>query len=209
MATGRIPINGTAAIQETIVDAKGDLIVGTGADAVARLAVGTNTHVLTADSTTATGLKWAAAAGGGKVLKVEEIEYSTSTTIASTELTDTGLSGSITPSAATSKVLVIVQQIYRISRSNQQQIAANFKLLRGATDIISSGQYIEIISGASTSENQALTNSFVVFKLDSPNTTSSTTYKTQMAVQTTAQSGQIVAQTGSTVSRLILLEIGA
>ena len=60
MATGRIPINGTAAIQETIVDAKGDLIVGTGADAVARLAVGTNGHTLVADSSVSpTGLKWA------------------------------------------------------------------------------------------------------------------------------------------------------
>ena len=60
MATGRIPINGTAAIQETIVDAKGDLIVGTGADAVARLAVGTNGHTLVADSGAATGLAYSA-----------------------------------------------------------------------------------------------------------------------------------------------------
>jgi hypothetical protein len=68
MATGRIPINGTAAIQETIVDAKGDLIVGTGADAVARLAVGTNGHTLVADSSVSpTGLKWAAPAAGGFV----------------------------------------------------------------------------------------------------------------------------------------------
>ena len=44
----------------TAIDAKGDLIAGTGADAFSRLAVGTNNHVLTADSTTATGLKWAA-----------------------------------------------------------------------------------------------------------------------------------------------------
>jgi len=44
----------------TAIDAKGDLIAGTGADTFSRLAVGTNTHVLTADSTTATGLKWAA-----------------------------------------------------------------------------------------------------------------------------------------------------
>jgi hypothetical protein len=57
VATGRIPINGTAAIQSTIVDAKGDLIAGTGSDAVARLAVGANDTVLTADSSEATGLK--------------------------------------------------------------------------------------------------------------------------------------------------------
>lgn len=52
-----------AGISATIVDAKGDLIAATAADTVARLAVGTNDQVLTADSAQATGLKWAAATG--------------------------------------------------------------------------------------------------------------------------------------------------
>lgn len=58
MTIGRIP--GATGIQPTIVDAKGDIIAATAADSVTRLAVGTNNQVLTADSTTATGLKWAA-----------------------------------------------------------------------------------------------------------------------------------------------------
>jgi hypothetical protein len=49
----------TNAIQNTIVDAKGDLISATAADTPARLAVGTNGQVLTADSTASTGIKWA------------------------------------------------------------------------------------------------------------------------------------------------------
>jgi len=58
--TVTLNLDTTAVIQPTIVDAKGDIIAATGADAVSRLAVGANNTVLTADSSTATGLKWAA-----------------------------------------------------------------------------------------------------------------------------------------------------
>lgn len=51
-------------IPATIFDAKGDIIAATAADTASRLAVGTNGQVLTADSTTATGLKWATSAAG-------------------------------------------------------------------------------------------------------------------------------------------------
>jgi hypothetical protein len=59
MSIGRVP--GQTGIQPSIVDAKGDIIAATAADSVSRLAVGSNNQVLTADSSTATGLKWAAA----------------------------------------------------------------------------------------------------------------------------------------------------
>jgi len=52
----------------TAIDAKGDLVAGTGADTFSRLAVGANDTVLTADSTAATGLKWATVASGGMTL---------------------------------------------------------------------------------------------------------------------------------------------
>jgi hypothetical protein len=53
-------IGQSTAINPTIVDAKGDIIAATAADTVARLAVGANNTVLTADSATSTGLKWSA-----------------------------------------------------------------------------------------------------------------------------------------------------
>lgn len=54
-----------AKIPLSIADAKGDLIVATAADTVAKLGVGSDTQILTVDSTTATGLKWAAPAASG------------------------------------------------------------------------------------------------------------------------------------------------
>lgn len=52
-------------VDESVLTTKGDLYVATASATPARLGVGTNDHVLTADSTQATGVKWAAAAGGG------------------------------------------------------------------------------------------------------------------------------------------------
>jgi hypothetical protein len=55
--------NANAAVSATVIDAKGDLLAGTAADTLSRIAVGANATVLTADSAEATGMKWAAAAG--------------------------------------------------------------------------------------------------------------------------------------------------
>jgi len=72
------------AIQNAIVDAKGDLIAATAADTPARLAVGTNGQVLTADSTAATGLAWATPASGGGMTLLQTVTLSgTSTTTSS------------------------------------------------------------------------------------------------------------------------------
>ena len=59
MAIGRIPEPGTG-IPESIIAAKGDILTGTANDTPAVLSVGTNTYTLVADSSQATGLKWAA-----------------------------------------------------------------------------------------------------------------------------------------------------
>lgn len=63
MTVGRIP-SVEGGIQPTLLDAKGDLIAASAADTPQRLAVGSNNQVLTADSSTATGLKWATPASG-------------------------------------------------------------------------------------------------------------------------------------------------
>jgi len=60
-----LAVNTGTFIAETLIDAKGDLVVGSANDTAARLAVGTDGFVLTADAAEATGLKWAASSGGG------------------------------------------------------------------------------------------------------------------------------------------------
>ena len=86
MSTGRLGAGDTA-IQPTIFDAKGDLIVATAADTPARLAVGSANQVLTVDSSTATGLKWATASSGGMTQLATGSMSGTTTSI-------TGISGS-------------------------------------------------------------------------------------------------------------------
>jgi len=71
--------NAGAAVTKATVDAKGDLIAGTADNTIARLAVGANDTILTADSSTATGLKWAApAVAGGMTLISETVASSLS-----------------------------------------------------------------------------------------------------------------------------------
>lgn len=193
------------AIQNAIVDAKGDLIAASAADTPARLAVGTNGQVLTADSTTATGLKWATAAGGGKVLQVVTGTYSTQTTITSTSYVDTNLTATITPSASTSKILVMTMTPYLMFRSDT--------FLDGFLQIVRTSTSIAIgqmsINAATAAGETNLAHELNMSILDSPATTSATTYKMQGRVKTGTNSETLRTSRDGLISTIILMEIGA
>jgi hypothetical protein len=92
---------------QTPLTTKGDLFTFSTVDA--RLGVGTNGQTLVADSTAATGLKWATPSGGGKLLQVVSATTTSSYSNATTTFTDvTGLTATITPTLATSKILVMI-----------------------------------------------------------------------------------------------------
>lgn len=58
MSISRVP--GTSGIQETLINAKGDLIVGLADNTAGLLTLGSNNAVLTVDTSTSVGMKWTA-----------------------------------------------------------------------------------------------------------------------------------------------------
>lgn len=187
---------------------KGDLYTYSTTDA--RLGVGTNGQILTADSTAATGIKWATPAGGGKVLQVVQATSTTATTVTSTTTYgDLGLSVSITPSSATSKVLILVSQNIYGYRTSANNTGYAVQIVRDSTAVWtpSTGNYMSgyILVGGAPSGTTAVYNTLNMSYLDSPATTSAITYKTQGR----ASGGGVVGQESSNSSSIIVMEIAA
>ena len=158
------------------------------------------------------GSAWAAiggGGGGGKVLQVVSASTTTVTSVTGTTLTDTNITASITPSSATSKVLVLVAATCQmLSSGSVNQIGMGINLLRGATVIFednSSGEGFYFTTGYSGyHQAQAIT---TINHLDSPATTSSTTYKIQ--IRSNAAANTAKTSDNSRTSSIILMEIGA
>ena len=108
-----VALDDSNAIQNAIVDAKGDLIGATAADTPARVAVGTNGQVLTADSTAATGLAWTSISSGAY------------TSLATGSLT--GASVTISSISSSYRDLVLVVNNLSLSNSDEFAIRINGK----------------------------------------------------------------------------------
>ena len=142
-------------------------------------------------------LSWA---GAGKILQVVQGTYATQVTTATSTFIDTGLSASITPTSASNKVLVMVSHPQCVKTSSSGAVA--LRILRGATSI-----YQATGNGLYTGTTLDLYGGFTFSYLDSPSTTSSTTYKTQFA--SNQNSGTVYVQSDNFTSTIILLEVAA
>jgi type II secretory pathway component GspD/PulD (secretin) len=137
------------------------------------------------------------------VLQVVSATYSTVASSSSTTYADTGLSLAITPSSATSKVLCLVVQAGCAKDNGNSENALKLRLVRASTTI-----YEPMNRGFWTGIDNSIRQFTVTMNyLDSPATTSATTYKTQFA--NFNASAEVRVQVDSMPSSIVLLEIGA
>jgi hypothetical protein len=167
-----------SAVQKSTATAKGDMLVATASATIARQPVGTNGQVLTADSTVTNGIKWSSVSATPRIGQVV-----TATTTSSTASTGgagwvdvSGLSVTITPTLSTSKIYV--STAFTIIGSGTTYQEGYVQLLRGSTSLQArfSGSYYPSGGGVNTAQYTPYSVAYV----DSPATTSATTYKMQI-----------------------------
>jgi hypothetical protein len=146
-------------------------------------------------------------ASAGQVLQVVSATNSTSTEIKTTVSTDTGLTATITPKFATSKILVLVSQPLGNFQNTNTPRTFYTRLLRGAT-VVSSKEF-DIYGGVGANGYFVVGLDGSYASLDSPATTSATTYKTQGSISSTANDTGMSVNRGGTQSSIVLLEIAA
>jgi hypothetical protein len=131
----------------------------------------------------------------GAILQVVNANTSNSVVLSSTTYTDTGLTATITPKFASSKILVMAT--VAINHGNDE--GCGIKLIRNSTTLYTSDNpytYIYAVGGDSYNRGS-------IYELDSPSTTSSTTYKIQFSAY---DNKQIKANHGAR-SEIVLMEV--
>lgn len=153
------------AIQNAIVDAKGDLIAATAADTPARLAVGTNGQVLTADSTEATGLKWATATSALTLIHTETLSNAASVNIDS-KFTSTYDNYLVIANIENSTANIVTVQY----RSAASSITSGYKTTYWYTDYTSNTWNVASSSSASNiySVSSNTDRNLMVFNIGNP-----------------------------------------
>jgi len=156
------------------------------------------------------GSSWAAVAGG-KILQVVEGSTTTPVTIATTTLTSIGLSASITPTDATSKVLVVTMTQFVHTRSTDN-VLRGYRLNRAGSPLITydaaaGNPFRKLLAGGASSFEDY--NRDVYVYLDSPATTSAITYDVDANIHSTSSSQTSEYQNNNNPSKIYLLEVSA
>ena len=162
-----------------------------------RLAIGTSGQVLTVSG----GVPAWTNPAGGKILQVLQQTYSTPTSNGTESYADTGITLNITPTSATSKIMIFVTVAGMYRSAND--CSARFQVMRGASSIHEFEKNIMNSGGVANQSGTTATN-----YLDSPATTSATTYKVQFR-RNPAGGGTIYINLSDSISTITLMEVGA
>ena len=140
-------------------------------------------------------------ASSGRVLQVVQGTTTTAVSRSTSGAVDTNLTATITPSSSANKVLIIFHQ--NGVRKQSTNTYMEFNLLRGASSLA----YFAYAQGYTGIDNIVQSGTVSACYLDSPATTSATTYKTQF--NNVVGSGTCSVQVNSDVSTITLMEIAA
>lgn len=141
----------------------------------------------------------------GNILQVVQQVYSTSTNLTSTSYTATGLSQAITPTSTSSKILVIVNLSAETFQQGANGTEAFLQITKGGSEI--AFKRVNAYMGTASNGYYAYPIDGNMMFLDSPNTTSATTYAVNGKLSTTSNSFTMRISLGSSDSTLTLMEI--
>tara|TARA_R100000322_G_scaffold31874_1_gene20552 strand:- start:893 stop:1390 length:498 start_codon:yes stop_codon:yes gene_type:complete len=146
----------------------------------------------------------------GKVLQaVSTVDSTANQSITSTSYVDAGsLSVSITPSSSSNKVLIMATVNVQCFASHVET-NGNARLVRGSTELIEYPYAFVMEAGKSNSNRVFYNQNHTEVYLDSPSTTSSTTYKVQIRVLSSSNSNQVIYNQNSSKSVITVMEIAA
>jgi len=139
----------------------------------------------------------------GSVLQVVNATTSTTASNSTTTFSDTNLTATITPLFATSKILIIATVNGIEKGAGNSGNACALKLVRNSTDLITFNRYVGYTNSLLFLESASAVTNY----LDSPATTSATTYKCQFRNEVNAS--YVYVQGNSDVSTMTLMEIAA
>jgi hypothetical protein len=140
-------------------------------------------------------------ASAGCILQVVQATYSTVASTTSTTPQATGLTATITPKFSTSKILIIAS-VQGVQKENGNVASSVFlNLFKNGSNLINYAQYV----GYTNTSSIIIVGGNTTNYLDSPATTSATTYAVYFR---SAVSGQnVFVQADSDVSTITLMEI--
>ena len=197
--TGTVTVTNDMA---TTITTNGDLIYGTGSGTYTRTGIGSTGNVLTVSG----GIPvWSAPAGGGKVLQVVQTQKTSLFSTTSSSFVDvTGFDVTITPSSASSKVLILMSGLFEMAVTGSgTNCNGDVAVLRTSTTIYQARLGMGNIASAS---GMIFDMPVTTVSLDSPSTTSAVTYKVQLR---SSFATAYVDATATKIASIIAMEIGA